>query len=87
MALTPAGQIVIAGYTVGAHSNSDFLLARYRSDGTLDSTFGSGGHVTTDVGGGDDFAENIAVDAQGRIILVGRDQLDNPRHGARALHR
>ena len=72
VALTPAGQIVIAGYTVGAHSNWDFLLARYRSDGTLDSTFGSGGHVTTDVGGGDDFAENIAVDAQGRIILVGR---------------
>ena len=38
---------------------------------------------------GDDFAENIAVEAlQGRIILVGQgDQVDNPRHGARALHR
>ncbi|HEX4624580.1 MAG TPA: delta-60 repeat domain-containing protein [Solirubrobacteraceae bacterium] len=28
--------------------------------------------VKTDLGSGDDFAENLAVDAQGRIVLVGR---------------
>ncbi len=72
VALTANGQILVAGYTVGAQSNRDFLLARYRVDGTLDTTFGSGGHVTTDLGSGDDFAENILVDAHGRIILVGR---------------
>jgi uncharacterized delta-60 repeat protein len=72
VALTSDGKIVISGYTIGAKLNNDFLLARYDSHGTLDTTFGTGGIVTTDLGDGDDFAENLIVDAQGRIILVGR---------------
>jgi uncharacterized delta-60 repeat protein len=72
VALTPDGKILIAGYTIGAKLNNDFLLARYDADGALDTTFGTGGTVKTDLGGGDDFAENLTVDAQGRIILVGR---------------
>lgn len=72
VALTPDGKIVIAGHTIGATLNNDFLLARYDAAGTLDTTFGSRGTVTTDVGGGADFAENLTVDVQGRIILVGR---------------
>jgi uncharacterized delta-60 repeat protein len=72
VALTPAGEIVIAGFTLGAGINRDFLVARYDADGGLDTTFGDHGSVKTDIGGGDDFAENLAVDAQGRIVLVGR---------------
>jgi uncharacterized delta-60 repeat protein len=72
VALTPDGKIVISGYTIGAKLNNDFLVARYDSNGTLDTTFGSGGIVKTDFGDGDDFAENLTVDARGRIILVGR---------------
>ncbi len=72
VALTPAGEIVIAGFTLGAGINRDFLLARYRADGGLDTAFGDHGAVETDVSGGDDFAENVAVDAAGRIVLVGR---------------
>ena len=48
------------------------MLARYHDDGTLDTSFGDHGAVRTDFGSGDDFAENIAVDATGRIVLVGR---------------
>jgi uncharacterized delta-60 repeat protein len=72
VALTQAGDIVIAGFTLGPKVNRDFLLARYLADGNLDTTFGDRGTVKTDVGGGDDFAENLAVDAAGRIVLVGR---------------
>jgi uncharacterized delta-60 repeat protein len=72
VALTPSGDIVIAGYTLGPNITRDFMLARYDAKGTLDTTFGDHGKVTTDVGGGDDFAENLAVDSAGRIILVGR---------------
>jgi uncharacterized delta-60 repeat protein len=72
VALTANGEILIAGYTLGASNTRDFLLARYRADGGLDATFGDHGKVTTDVGGGDDFAENLAVDGAGRIVLVGR---------------
>ena len=72
VALTPDGQIVVAGYTLGPHVNRDFLLARYNAAGSLDTSFGDHGTVNTDLGGGDDFAENLLVDAHGRIVLVGR---------------
>src|SRR5262249_56712950 len=49
VAVQPDGRIVAAGYasTGGAF---DFALARYNSNGTLDTSFGSGGTVTTDLG-------------------------------------
>jgi uncharacterized delta-60 repeat protein len=72
VALTPSGGILIAGYTVGAKSDEDFLLAGFRADGTLDPGFGNLGYVTTDFGSGSDFAEGLTVDDQGGIVLVGR---------------
>ncbi|MEV4705142.1 hypothetical protein [Actinoplanes sp. NPDC049316] len=42
----PDGRIVVAGWTGGA----DFVLARFRRDGSLDRSFGTGGLVTTDLG-------------------------------------
>jgi uncharacterized delta-60 repeat protein len=70
--LTPDGHVVVSGYTVGAGGTRDFLLARFRSDGALDTTFGDQGAVRTDVLGGDDYAEGLVVDPLGRILLVGR---------------
>src|SRR5262249_46757084 len=72
VALNADGQIFISGYTLGPQIDRDFLLARYTDGGELDSTFGTGGAVKTDLGDGDDFAENLTLDDQGRIILVGR---------------
>ena len=72
VALTSDGHIAIAGYTLGPLVNRDFLLTRYTAAGSLDTAFGDHGAVKTDVGGGDDFAENLLVDAHGRIVLVGR---------------
>ena len=85
VALTPAGQIVIAGYTVGANSNWDFLLARYRSDGTLDSTFGSGGNVNTDLAAAMTSPRTSRSTRRAHHPRRPGDQLDNPRHGARPL--
>jgi uncharacterized delta-60 repeat protein len=45
---------------------------RYHADGGLDQSFGSGGIVKTNIGGGDDLAENLAVQPDGRIVVVGR---------------
>ena len=67
VALTSGGLIVVVG-----SSGGDFMLARYDSDGVLDTAFGVGGVVKTDLSGGDDFAEGVTVDAAGRIIVVGR---------------
>ena len=72
VALTPDGHIAIAGYTLGARVNRDFLLARYTARGDLDTAFGDHGAVKTDLGSGDDFAENLLVDGRGRFVLLGR---------------
>jgi len=44
--LQPDGKIVVAG-----RSSGDFGVARYNTNGTLDTTFGSGGEVRTDFAG------------------------------------
>ncbi len=65
VAIQADGKIVVAGY-----SNNDFTLARYNSDGTLDSTFG-GGIVTTDFGGSTDNGYAVAIQADGMIVVAG----------------
>jgi uncharacterized delta-60 repeat protein len=68
------GKIVAAGYSYSsAGPKSDFGLARYNSDGSLDTSFGNGGKVTTDFIGGNDIASGIVIDGDGKIIVVGNN--------------
>jgi uncharacterized delta-60 repeat protein len=62
---------VAVGYTQGPSGDSDVALARFKWDGTLDPSFGSGGKVTTDFGTGSDFADSVAIDSLGRIVVGG----------------
>jgi uncharacterized delta-60 repeat protein len=67
MLLQPDGKIIMVG-----GSSTDFVMARYNADGTLDSGFGGGdGLVTIDIAGGADAAFGAALLADGRIIVVG----------------
>ena len=51
--------------------NRDFALARYNSNGTLDTTFGTGGKVTTDFSGNHDWANGLAIQSDGKILTAG----------------
>ncbi len=64
------GKIVAAGRSWNG-SNYDFALVRYDSEGSLDATFGSNGKVTTAIGGSDAFANSVAVQADGKIVVAG----------------
>jgi uncharacterized delta-60 repeat protein len=72
VALQPDGKIVVAGWTDDAsgNANSDFVLMRYRPDGTLDTTFGGTGQVTTSVGS-NAYAQAVALQPDGKIVVVG----------------
>jgi uncharacterized delta-60 repeat protein len=70
MVLQPDGRIVLAGRTTAGPSTLDFALVRYTSAGALDSSFGSDGIVTTDLGGSD-FALAVALQADGKIVAAG----------------
>jgi len=49
----------------------DFLVMRLNSDGSLDSTFGSGGRVQFDFNQDDDRAMGVAQQPDGKLVVVG----------------
>src|SRR5947199_876603 len=60
LALQSDGKIIAAGtvfvdFNPGDMSDTDFALARYNPDGSLDRTFGNGGNGTTDFFGNEDY--------------------------------
>jgi uncharacterized delta-60 repeat protein len=67
----PDGKILVAGYAFSAAGNSDFLLMRLNADGSPDAGFGSGGIVRTPVGAGEDIANAMVRQPDGRIVLAG----------------
>ncbi len=73
IALQSDGKIILGGYTYTLNNDNDvdFALVRYNSDGSLDTTFGTGGKVTTDFNGNDNFSNSIALQSDGKIILGG----------------
>lgn len=71
--ILPNGKIMISGsIDLPSSSNSSFALLRYNSDGSLDTTFGNGGIVTTNVGPDDDQAYRLALQSDGKIVAAGR---------------
>ena len=71
LAIQPNGKIVLgASHTSSAFSNELFALARLNPNGSLDSSFGSGGIITTNVGGVEGVA-TILLQPDGNIIAIG----------------
>ena len=74
VAIQPDGKVVLAGYVntcVGPTCSSDFLVVRFNTDGTLDTSFGTNGAVVTDYSGQDESAFAIAVQTDGKILVAG----------------
>lgn len=75
------GKIVVVGTTPALASpqsavpdaliNHDFLIARFKADGSLDSQFGSNGIVKIDVSSGEDQATAVAQQADGKLVVAG----------------
>ena len=65
------GKIIAVGYPNSESSDSDFLLARLSSTGTLDTTFGIGGKVRTSFGDLNGGANGAALQADGKVVAVG----------------
>ncbi|HEX6401320.1 MAG TPA: delta-60 repeat domain-containing protein [Actinomycetota bacterium] len=70
VAIQANGKIVVVGRTVG-RSSGKFALVRYRTDGHLDSTFGGNGIVTTNLAKREDSASAVAIQPDGKIVVVG----------------
>lgn len=64
------GRIVVAGYA-DVRGVDQFALVRYNSDGSLDTTLNSNGIITTAVGKGTCKGEGVALQEDGKIVVVG----------------
>ena len=65
----PNGKLLLGGFS--GPEGGNVQAARMNPNGTLDSSFGTGGKATVDFGG-DDFGLAMARQADGRILLAGR---------------
>jgi uncharacterized delta-60 repeat protein len=78
MAVQPDGKVVMVGGTF-----TDFVMARFNADGTIDNAFGTGGNgkVTTHIAGSDPFAQQeataVALQRDGKIVVAGSATLPN----------
>jgi uncharacterized delta-60 repeat protein len=70
VAVQTDGKIVVVGYAT-AGNTEEFALARYNADGTLDTSFGDSGQVMTDVGISGSNATGVALQKDGKIVVVG----------------
>ncbi|MGI8493821.1 MAG: FG-GAP-like repeat-containing protein, partial [Pyrinomonadaceae bacterium] len=71
--IQPDGKIVVAGEDQINTSKTNFLVARYNQNGSLDATFGiaGAGTVETPFGTTVDAANSIALQPDGKIVVAG----------------
>ena len=68
--LLPGGKILFAGST---YIGSKFAIAlvKYNNDGSIDTTFGYGGSMTTSIGVAADYSYSTAIQSDGKILVAG----------------
>lgn len=65
------GKIVVVGARYDANFSASMLALRLNADGTLDTSFGTGGYSEPDVSAGDDFAYAAAPLGNGQFLMAG----------------
>jgi uncharacterized delta-60 repeat protein len=75
IAIQSDGKIVVAGGATASDGGQEQALARYNTDGSLDSTFGKGGIVTlAENNGGPAFG--VAIQTDGKIVTAAPGNLE-----------
>ncbi len=67
------GRIVAGGYSFNG-TDRDFALVCYRTNGTLDSSFGTDGATLTSIGNGNEEITALVIDPADRIVVVGASE-------------
>jgi len=69
IAIQPDGKIVAGGFATIA-GVQQFVVSRFNSDGSLDTSFGTGGSVTVPISSSS-FIDSIAIQPNGKIVAGG----------------
>ncbi len=76
VAVQPDSKVVVAGLTGESSGPSHIAVVRYNADGSLDSTFGTGGVFIDPFGpnviGQELYHQSVAIQADGKIVIAGQ---------------
>ncbi len=72
MAIDGSGRIVI----VGSKNDTDMIVARFATDGSLDTSFDTDGKVTIDFGSTSEEGEALVIQSDGKIVIAGLSNND-----------
>lgn len=75
VAIQTNGKMVAAGYSIIGPGHSAVVVARFNTDGEFDPTFNGGSAIILE-GDGLDFATDVAIQADGKIVIIGVHQVD-----------
>jgi uncharacterized delta-60 repeat protein len=79
------GKIVAAG-TTALSANSNFVVARYNVNGSVDASFGNDGHLSIDFFGFTDIGESVLVQPDGKIVVGGQAQRNFDGYGVARIN-
>lgn len=80
VAFQPNGRIVVVG-AVDVGPDYDLAVARYNSDGSVDSTFGTDGIAQHHLNGGSAVGVHGAVRPDGKIVILGYSDIGSAGNG------
>lgn len=63
------GKIVGAGFAVSPNTYNDVAVARYNTNGSLDTSFGTAGVFMANLGGLSDFGSSVKIQPDGKIVI------------------
>lgn len=75
VAVQSDGKIVMVGHSAISFDDYDFAIARFGSDGVLDTSFDGDGLVTTDFSSQYDSANAVAIQDDGKIVVAGHARI------------
>src|SRR5262249_1406545 len=88
LVVQPNGRILVAGYRDNPDTGTALVAVHYNTDGSLDTTFGSGGKAIVSFAGSvGEEVRGIALQADGKIVLAGRAWTTTTDHWDTALAR
>lgn len=70
----PDGKIIVAGYAILGNMGRDIVLVRFNADGSPDTSFGNNGRVVFAVSNRNENINSVALQPNGRIVVVGSTQ-------------
>ena len=71
------GKIIAGGFAFNAFAQFGFAVARFNTDGSLDTDFADSGTKLFNIGGGNDFILGVGLQRNDKIILGGHTWLTN----------